>query len=80
MAARNYIYDLDHNEWYKTFKVKLESLWNITIQQDVSSVVNDLRPVHRVGLTKDWQMLYMSDKSVQDFYRHHLQNYKIDWN
>jgi hypothetical protein len=79
MAARNYIYDLDHNEWYKTFKVKLESLWNITIQQDVTNVVNDLRPVHRVGLTKDWQMLYMSDKSVQDFYRHHLQNYKIDW-
>ena len=79
MAARNYIYDLDHNEWYKTFKIKLESLWNITVQQDVSNVHNALRPVHRVGLTKDWKMLYMSDKSVQDFYRHHLQNYKIDW-
>lgn len=79
LAARHYIWDLDHNDWYSTFKIKLESLWNITIQQDVSNITDQLRPVHRVGLTKDFKMLYMSDPAVQDFYRHHLQNYKIDW-
>lgn len=79
VAARDYIWDLDHNDWYKTFKLKLESLWNIAIHQDVSKIPNDRRPVYRAGLTKDYQMLYMQDKDVQDFYRYHLQNYKIDW-
>lgn len=79
VAAREYIWDLDHNDWYKTFKLKLESLWNIAIHQDVSKIPNDRRPVYRAGLTKDYQMLYMQDKDVQDFYRYHLQNYKIDW-
>ncbi len=79
VAARDYIWDLDHNDWYKTFKLKLESLWNIAIHQDVSKIPNDRRPVYRARLTKDYQMLYMQDKDVQDFYRYHLQNYKIDW-
>jgi len=79
MAARDYIWDLDHNDWYHGFKIKLESLWTIGIQQDVSKIGKDIRPVARVGLTKDYEMLYISDPAVQDFYRHHLQNYKIDW-
>ncbi len=79
MAAREYIWDLDHNDWYYNFKIKLESLWNIGMKQDVAAIENDRRPVARVGLTKDWQMLYINDADVQDFYRHHLLNYKIDW-
>lgn len=79
MAARNYIWDLDHNDWYRSFKIKLESLWTIAQQQDVSKMELDRRPVSRVGLTKDYQMMYITDPDVENFYRHHLQNYKIDW-
>ena len=78
-AARNYIYDVDHNDWYRNFKIKLESLWTIGIQQDLSQVSVDRRPVSRVALTTDFQMHYIEDASVQEFYRHHLGNYKIDW-
>jgi hypothetical protein len=79
VAAREYIWDVDHNDWYKNFKIKLESLWNIGINQNVSTVPENRRPVARVGLTKDYEMLYIDDPSVQEFYRTHLQNYKIDW-
>lgn len=79
MAARKYIRSVDNNEWYFHFKTKLESLWNITIRQDLSSVPMDLRPAARYGLTKDFEMMYITDPAVQNFYKHHLQNYKIDW-
>jgi hypothetical protein len=79
MAARDYIWDLDHNDWYRTFKIKLESFWNVGMHQDVSKIQQDRRPVARVGLTKNYEMLYINDPGVQDFYRYHLQNYKIDW-
>jgi hypothetical protein len=78
-AAKDYIYDLDKNEWYKNFKIKLESLWVIGHQQDVSKLEHDKRPVCRVGLTKDYQLMYIDDPEVQDFFRMNLQNYKIDW-
>lgn len=78
-AAKNYIWDLDKNDWYRNFKVKIESLWNIGLTQDVSNIENSRRPVSRVGLTKDWEILSIDDPAVQNYYRHHLQNYKIDW-
>jgi hypothetical protein len=79
MAAREYIWDLDHNDWYKNFKIKLESLWSVAQVQDVSKIAIDKRPVARVGLTSDYKLLYINNKDVQDFYKHHLMNYKIDW-
>jgi hypothetical protein len=78
-AARDYIWDLDRNDWYKNFKIKLESLWNVAHQQGVDHLAQDRRPVNRVGLTKDFEMLYMDDPSVQEFYRSNLIDYKIDW-
>lgn len=78
-AARDYIWEVDQNDWYRNFKIKLESLWTIGIQQDVSKIDASHRPVSRVALTKDFQMHYIEDPSVQEFYRHHLGNYKIDW-
>lgn len=78
-AAKEYIWDFDHNDWYRSFKIKLESLWNVGSFQKVDHIEKDRRPVARVGLTKDWQMLYIDDPAVQDFYKHHLSNYKIDW-
>jgi hypothetical protein len=75
-AAKDYIWDLDRNDWYRNFKVKIESLWNIATTQ---SVVDGYHPNSRVGLTKDWKILSIDDPAVQNYYRHHLQNYKIDW-
>lgn len=78
-AAREYIWDFDRNDWYRSFKIKLESLWNVGMFQKIDHIEKDRRPVARVGLTKDWQMLYIDDVEVQNFYKHHLQNYQIDW-
>jgi hypothetical protein len=75
-AAKDYIWELDRNDWYRNFKVKIESLWNIATTQ---SVVDGYHPNSRVGLTKDWKILSIDDPAVQNYYRHHLQNYKIDW-
>jgi hypothetical protein len=75
-AAKDYIWDLDRNDWYRNFKVKIESLWNIATTQ---SIINDCRPNSRVGLTKDWKILLIDDLEVQQYYKHHLENYKIDW-
>ena len=78
-AARQYIWDFDKNDWYKNFKIKLESMWTIAHQQNVNKVEVDHRPVARVGLTKNYEMLYINDPGVQDFFKHHLTNFKIDW-
>ena len=75
-AAKDYIWDLDRNDWYRNFKVKIESLWNIATTQ---SVIDGQLPNSRVGITKDWKILSIEDSEVQNFYRYHLQNYKIDW-
>jgi hypothetical protein len=78
-VAKNYIWELDRNDWYRDFKIKLESLGYVVSKQSVSSMATNLRPMARVGLTTDYQMLYIDDPAVQEFYKQHLQNYKIDW-
>lgn len=77
--AREYIYEFDKNEWYRDFKIKLESMWVIAHQQKVTHLEKNTRPVERVGLTKDYEMLYINNREVQEFYKYHLQNYTIDW-
>jgi hypothetical protein len=79
MTARNYIWDLDNNDWYKNFKVKIESLWIIGHQQDVTAVPTNVRPSARVGLDKNYNLLYIDDLAVREFYKQNLLNYKIDW-
>lgn len=78
-ASRDYIWDFTKDDWYKNFKIKLESMWVIAHQQNVKNLPNDTRPVARVGLTEDYEMLYLSNKNVQNFFKQNLQNYKIDW-
>ena len=78
-ASKDYIWSLDKDDWYRNFKIKLESLWVLTIRQDVSKLSVDRMPSHRVGLTKDYEMLYANDPGVKEYFTHHLTNYKIDW-
>lgn len=79
-AAREYIYDLDKNEWYKFFKIKLESLFLVVNQQPgVLELEKEKRPNFRVGLTENYQMMYLHDKNTQDFFKNNLANYQQDW-
>jgi hypothetical protein len=78
-AAKDYIWEFDRNDWYKNFKVKLESLWVIGHRQDVSNIPKSLRPVSRIGLTKNYEVMYIDDPSVQNFYKENLTKFKIDW-
>jgi len=78
-VAKNYIWELDKNDWYRDFKIKLESLGHVVMKQNVSNIDAKLRPVARAGLTTNYEMLYIDDPAVQNFYKQHLQNYKIDW-
>ena len=78
-AAKDYIWSFDKNDWYRNFKIKLESMGMLTLYQDISKIEKGHAPVYRVGLTKDYEMLYANDPGVKEFYKHHLSNYKIDW-
>jgi hypothetical protein len=78
-AARKYIYSLDNNDWYKTFKLKLESMALPVIRQDVSNVPLNYAPNARFGIDTNYNLLSINDKDVQDYIRHHICNYKVDW-
>ncbi len=78
-AARDYIYELDHNEYYKHFKLKLESLFNIVRTQDVKQLVVNQRPAARIFMTDKFEMLSIDDGNTVKFLKDSLLNYKIDW-
>ena len=79
MAARNYIWNVDRNDWYKHFKLKFLSLSSIAGTQPVDHLDPTRYPAKRVGVTKDFEMLYLDDPGVKEFFLTNLQNYKIDW-
>lgn len=80
MASRRYIYDLDKNDWYFFFKLKIGSLGpNVVLNQDVSDIPLDRRPNARFGLDTDYNTLYITDPDVQDFVRHHMSTFRKDW-
>jgi hypothetical protein len=80
MAARKYIYDLDHNDWYFYFKLKIGSLGpNVIFNQEVSHLPVEKRPNARFGLDDEYNTLYIDDADVQSYIRYHLLNYKKDW-
>jgi hypothetical protein len=79
MAARNYIYDFDQNKWYKNFKLKLESMALVTQRQEVDETLPLGRPVTRFGITKNYELLHIDQPDVQEYIKHHLANFQIDW-
>jgi hypothetical protein len=80
MAARKYIYDLDKNDWYYNFKLKLGSLGpNVMYQQDVSNLPDRLKPNARFGIDKDYNLLSIDDIDVQNYIRHHMSQFERDW-
>jgi hypothetical protein len=78
-CAKDYIWTVDRNDWYRHFKIKMDSLGWITLHQDVSSMEFGRRPVDRTGLTGDYEMMYLSDPTVRDFLHDRITKYQIDW-
>lgn len=78
-AGRDYIYEFDRNPWYRTFKLKLESMGNVSLGQRVDHTSPFGTPGSRFGLTKDYELLSIDSPDVQDYIRHHLANFTIDW-
>jgi hypothetical protein len=80
IVAKDYIYSVDKNPWYWTFKTKLESMWNISNLQNVQGIPVDRRPIGRVAIKKeDWELIYITDPGVKEYFTHHVSQYKIDW-
>lgn len=77
--ARDYIYELDKNDWYRKYKLKLESLNFIVGRQNVSNIEINKRPTARIALTDQYDMLYVDDFRVQTFLKNKIENYSIDW-
>lgn len=78
-CAKDYIWTVDKNDWYRNFKIKLDSLGFIALHQDVSNIPVGQRPVDRVGLTGDYEMMYLSDPLVQNFLHEKITSFKTDW-
>ena len=80
MAARKYIYDLDKNDWYYNFKLKLGSLGpNVMYHQEVDNLPDRLKPNARFGIDKDYNLLSIDDIDVQNYIRHHMSQFERDW-
>lgn len=78
-AVRDYIWDYDHNDWYRAFKLKLESMNQNTVRQTQDKTSPLGLANQRFGITKDYEMLNIDHPRVRDYIKHHLANYKIDW-
>jgi len=77
-VARDYIFELDQNIWYRDFKLKLESMGQNSVRQKVDTTVYP-KPMHRFGITTDYKMLDVLDVNVQDYIKHHLSKFEITW-
>ena len=75
MAARDYIYSVDKNMFYKNFKLKLESLFLIVNKQNIKNN----HPASRIFMTDQFKMITIDDNEGQEFLRSSLTNYKIVW-
>jgi hypothetical protein len=80
MAARKYIHDLDKNDWYYHFKLKLGSLGpNVMYHQEVSNLPDCLTPNARFGIDSNYNLLSIDDTDVQEYIRYHMSQFKRDW-
>lgn len=75
-AARKYIYDLDHNEWYFNYKIKIASMPFI-VARNYRKHFKDFDPVF--GLDTNYDVAMIGTPDVDALILDGLKNYKIDW-
>jgi hypothetical protein len=73
-AARKYIYDFDKNEYYFYFKTKLESLGNLLIRNDKSTIYQN-----NLGMDKNYNRITTETENIKTYFLENFSNYKIDW-
>lgn len=80
MAARRYIHDLDKNDWYYYFKLKLGSLGpNVMYHQEVDNLPDRLKPNARFGIDSNYNLLSVDDLEVQEYIKYHMSRFERDW-
>lgn len=62
-AARKYIYELDHNDWYFYHKIKIGSL-PFVMRQNYKKYFKEFDPIF--GMDTDYKMIYMGDSEFDD--------------
>ena len=77
---RQYICDFDKNDWYATFKTKLESLSNLFINSDLVNKTNTKGGrKFMYGLNRKRKPIMLQDENVWRYIRHYFSTAKIDW-
>lgn len=73
-AAREYICDFDKNEYYFYFKTKLESLSNLLIRNDKSSIHNN-----NLGMDSKYNRITTNTENIKNYFLENFSTYKFDW-
>jgi hypothetical protein len=78
-AAKDYIWELDKNDWYRDYKLKIESLPFIVGRQSLTSSRDIILPSARIAMDSNYTMYSVDDASTRDFFKNKIEKYKIDW-
>lgn len=72
MAAKEYIYDIDKNDWYFWYKMKIPSKQIIVNRHrhDINSELDRM-----FGMDENYQMIYYNNPGVEEYFYEKLKNY-----
>jgi hypothetical protein len=70
IAAKDYIYGLDNNDWYYYYKIKIPSK-PLVVNRSYEHMENTF------GLDTNYQMCYFSDPGIEDFFVESLRNFEL---
>ena len=74
-VARDYIYDLDSNDAYYMFKLKIENVGLLYSRQEVTNIETQQRPNARFGITNKYDTMYIDEKQTRDYIQDKLGNF-----
>ena len=71
IAAKDYIHKFDKNDWYYWYKIKIPSKPLV-----VNRKFNE-REQHTFGIDTDYQMVYLTDPGVEDYFYESLKKFEV---
>ena len=72
MAAKKYIYDVDKNDWYLYYKMKIPSK-QIIVNRHRPELDDEMDIMF--GIDEDYQMIYYNNPGVEEYFYEKLKNY-----